>query len=591
MKRLFGSLLFLALPILLAACGGQPLPAQTYILTLRLQPTDSAQAIEQRYGGVVLSWQVKQGLAILKTEHVPAVSDTAVLHLENNEMLQTSEGRLGLEQPNHLQPTGTDQLQATGAATKSSVVGMSGWSVWSNGWGSWSNGWGSWSSGSNALPSLPSSNSTAFQSIRLPQAHAIAKKFGEGITVAVLDTGLDLTHPGVVGRLADPSLYWDFVGNDNNPSEEFGWGFGHGTAVTGLILQVAPAAKILPLRVLDGNGRGDLDDVISALNHAIAANVKVINVSLGSLQASAALDLMIQFARERQIYVVAAAGNASRQDQADYPAKFAESGLGWDYLFSIGSVNNTDQLSTFTNRGSDVSFYTPGESLTTFFPGKATINASGTSFSAPLVSGALALGLSQTLVPQALVGSYLRSAQEQKSIWWTVNNLGATPWVHSYGRLDLERFLLGLPGFVPTTARIGRTDFVRNGGFEQGLAGWTIGGLIYTDIFNDYFSGSTSVVLNRIGWVNQRLTDLQPNTTYVASAWIRVNRTSQSATFGVKNFGGSAVKRTVTGTPNFQKVTLEFTTGNTTTADLYFEKTLGTGIAIGDLFSVVRKSP
>jgi thermitase len=585
MKRLFGFSCFLALSVLLAACGNQSQPVQSRILTVRLQPVDSVQTLEQRYGGVVLSWQPKQGLAILKTERLPAASDTAVLHLENNQTLQTTEGRLGLGQPDH--------LQTTGAATKGSIIGMSGWSSWSSGWGSWSSGWGSWSSGSGSLPSLPSGNSTAFQNIRLPQAHAIAKSYGEGITVAVLDTGLDLSHPGLLGKLASANQYWDYVGNDNNPSEELGFGYGHGTAIAGLILQVAPAAKILPIRVLDGNGRGDMDDMIAGMERAISAGAKVINVSLGSFETSAALEVMINLARDRQVYVVAAAGNGSRQDQSDFPAQLAENGDAWNYLFSIGSVSNSDALSSFTNRGNDVSFYAPGEGLTSFFPNRATINVTGTSFSAPLISGALALGMSQVDgILQAHVGSFLRASQEQQSIWWTINNFGTTPWKHSYGRLDLERFLLSLPLFVPNTPRLGRTDFVINGAFEYAsLSGWTSSKALLNS-FAEYFSGDHSVTLSRGGWLSQRMMGLTPNTTYVASAWVRVNGSGQSANLVVRNFGRTNVSKTISSNSTFQKVTLEFTTGATSTAaELLFEKPGGsaTFTAAADLFSVVRK--
>jgi hypothetical protein len=617
MKRL-ALLLFVALPMLLAACVGQlQVPSQSHILTVKIQASDSVIALEQRYAGTMLSWQPHRKVAILKTERLPVASDPAVMNLETNQTLQTTEGRLGVERPANLKPTvdnplqvadaanplqvaganplqvadATDPLQVAGAATKGSIIGMSGWSTWSSGWQTWASSWSVWSNSSGTLPPLPSSNTAAFQNIRLPQAHAIAKNYGAGITVAVLDTGIDLNHPGFVGKLAASSLYKDFVGNDTNPSEELGWALGHGTAVAGLILQVAPAAKILPIRVLSSNGSGDLNDLIAGIDHAVRSGAKVINVSLGTVEYSEALAVMIQFAQANQVYVVAAAGNNSRQDQSDYPAKLAETDVGWNYTFGVGSVKNNDTFSDFTNRGSDVTFYAPGEGMTTFFPGNATINATGTSFAAPLFSGALALGLSNTDPSHhAVVGSYLRYYQEQQSIWWTVNNIGQTPWAHNYGRLDLEHFLLSLPNFIPNNARVGRTDLVINGAFEQGWTGWTLGGVAQLDSFTDYFSGYTSMVLNRIGWISQRLTNLQPNTTYLASAWIRVSRASQSATFGVKNFGRSTVSKAVTGAANFQKVVLEFTTGTSaTTADLYFEKTLGTAIAVGDLFSVVRK--
>jgi hypothetical protein len=569
--------------VVFTACSSLPSPSQSYVLTLQIGTDATPQIIEQRYSGKVLAWLPQQNTALLKTEHLPNQADAAVRHIEDNQAIKTTEGKLSLNQPSN--------LQTTGASTSGSVIGMSGWSTWSSGWSTWSNGWNTWSNSSNTMPPLPSANSTAFQSIRLPQAHAVAKNYGAGITVAVLDTGIDLSHPGFVGKLAPSSLYKDFVGHDDNPSEELGWSLGHGTAVAGLILQVAPAAKILPIRVLSSNGNGDLDDLILGIDHAIRSGAKVINVSLGTIEYSEALAVMIQSAQANQVYVVAAAGNSSRQDQADYPAKLAETDTAWDYLFSIGSVKNNDALSSFTNRGSDVTFYAPGEGITTFFPGNATINATGTSFSAPLFSGALALGLSNTdPTYHSMVGSYMRYYQEQQSIWWTINNGGATAYEHNYGRLDLERFLLMLPGFVANPPRAGRTDFVTNGSFENGnYVGWTSARAIING-FTDFFSGGYSVVLSRAGWISQRLTGLAPNTTYVASAWIRVGGSNQSANLVAKNFGRTTVTKVVPSASIYQKVTLEFTTGTAnTTADISFEKPSGTATATGDLFSVIRK--
>ncbi|MEZ4606323.1 MAG: S8 family serine peptidase [Deinococcales bacterium] len=85
--------------------------------------------------------------------------------------------------------------------------------------------------------------------------------------VAVIDTGVDLSHPMLSGKLAPSTEWWDYVDNDNSPQDVSGGeGYGHGTVVSTLILQVAPQATILPLRVLASNGLGDLDDVAAAID-------------------------------------------------------------------------------------------------------------------------------------------------------------------------------------------------------------------------------------------------------------------------------------------------------------------------------------
>jgi subtilisin family serine protease len=148
----------------------------------------------------------------------------------------------------------------------------------------------------------------------LPQAHAIARKFGEGVKVAVVDTGIDTAHPGFAGRLAPSSEWRDFIENDNNPMEPTGGSaYGHGTAVAGLILQVAPKATILPIRVLNSNGQGNLDHVILAINHAVNVGARVINLSLGAFEWYQPLVDAINFAGSRGVWVVASAGNQGKK--------------------------------------------------------------------------------------------------------------------------------------------------------------------------------------------------------------------------------------------------------------------------------------
>ena len=104
--------------------------------------------------------------------------------------------------------------------------------------------------------------------IRLPEAHTITR--GAGITIAVLDTGVDATHPALAGQLVNG---YDFVDLDADPSEggsaEQNLHYGHGTHVAGLVALVAPEAKIMPLRVLDENGSGNIWVLAEALTYAI----------------------------------------------------------------------------------------------------------------------------------------------------------------------------------------------------------------------------------------------------------------------------------------------------------------------------------
>lgn len=259
------------------------------------------------------------------------------------------------------------------------------------------------------------------QAMRLAEAHAMTQ--GAGMRVAVLDTGVDLTHPNLVDKLIPG---FDFVDFDNDPSEvghvATHPSFGHGTHVTGLVAMAAPGARIMPLRVLDANGMGNAWVLAEAMLHAVdpdrnpATNdgVQVINMSLGSTDRTEILDTVGRLAscaippavllptdewadpgynsdRERcnafsGAVVVAAAGNDGREDIRQYPA--AEGFYG---LLSVGASNANQQQAVFSNFGSWVDVAAPGEGITSTLPGGQYGTWSGTSMAAPLAAGAAAL--------------------------------------------------------------------------------------------------------------------------------------------------------------------------------------------------------
>jgi thermitase len=141
-----------------------------------------------------------------------------------------------------------------------------------------------------------------------------------------------------------------------------------------LVLQVAPNAVIIPLRVLNKDGSGDLDNVIAAIDFAIKNGAQIINISLGADEYADALRQMIVYARSQQVYIVASAGNENRVDNATFPAKMANWWEGKGFLFAVGSLRNDDAISSFSNTGWDVSFFAPGENLTSFAPNNRTLS-------------------------------------------------------------------------------------------------------------------------------------------------------------------------------------------------------------------------
>src|SRR5688572_29525469 len=122
--------------------------------------------------------------------------------------------------------------------------------------------------------------------IRLDQAHTINRGTrvdnGQPVVVAVLDTGIDRSHPAFAGRLVPG---YDFVSGDNDPSEEgtlrINQAFGHGTHVAGIVALTAPEAKIMPIRILDKDGEGDLWRITAAVIWAANNGADIINISFG----------------------------------------------------------------------------------------------------------------------------------------------------------------------------------------------------------------------------------------------------------------------------------------------------------------------
>ena len=245
--------------------------------------------------------------------------------------------------------------------------------------------------------------------IRLPEAHTVSR--GAGITVAVLDTGVDFTHPMLAGRLVNG---YDFVDNDNDPSEVGVYGvnhsYGHGTHVAGLVALAAPDARIMPLRVLDADGVGDVWRLAKALVYALDPDgnpatddgATVINLSLSMVKRSSLLRDVLRAATcprndapsnelpcilsgGRGAVVVIAAGN-NGNSTAQYPAGDSIAGS-----LAVGASTQADQVAAFSNYGSWVAVAAPGENILSTVPGGGYGTWSGTSMAAPLVAGEAAL--------------------------------------------------------------------------------------------------------------------------------------------------------------------------------------------------------
>ena len=256
----------------------------------------------------------------------------------------------------------------------------------------------SWASGGSADTYL---GQWAPTTIRLAQAFNVTR--GAGVTVAVLDTGVDSTHPALSGHLV---AGYDFVDNDADPSEAGAVGvnkaYGHGTFVTGLVTLAAPDAWVMPVRVLDPNGLSDVWRLSKGMVWAASQGAQVINLSLGThTHTHVTTDLISSLASNgRGIVVVAAAGN-SASNVPQFPA--AEGG---SRVLSVGATTPTDTLAAFSNYGSWVRVGAPGLSVWSTVPGGQYASWSGTSMSSGLTAGEAALvrAAYPTLSAQDVIG-------------------------------------------------------------------------------------------------------------------------------------------------------------------------------------------
>jgi len=228
----------------------------------------------------------------------------------------------------------------------------------------------------------------------LVSAHPLST--GAGVVVAVVDTGVDATHPYLAARI-EPGGH-DFIDNDADPSEERnlvdddGDGivdrqYGHGTFVASMVVAVAPDARILPVRVLDDEGFGTASTVAAGILWAVEAGAQVINVSVDIPDASDVVKEAISLAHDRDVLVVAAAGNDAANDIL-FPARFSG-------VVGVAAVAPDLTLAPFSNNGSHVALAAPGVDLIGAVPldlnPPGTARWSGTSFATPLVAGAAAL--------------------------------------------------------------------------------------------------------------------------------------------------------------------------------------------------------
>ena len=231
-----------------------------------------------------------------------------------------------------------------------------------------------------------SSQSAYLEALHLPEAWNRTTGSDNQI-LAILDSGVDFTHPDLAGRLLPG---YDFVNNDANPTDDFG----HGTMVAGVAAAqtnngrgVAGATwggKILPVKVLDSQGSATDENIAAGITYAVDHGATVINMSLGGPGASTTLQTAVDYATSHNVVVVAAAGNDGGTADATVP-HYPAACTG---VIAVGATDSSGNLASFSSSGPWVDVVAPGESiLTTTNTTLRYGRGSGTSFSSPLVAG------------------------------------------------------------------------------------------------------------------------------------------------------------------------------------------------------------
>lgn len=222
----------------------------------------------------------------------------------------------------------------------------------------------------------------AMDTTDLYQAHTVTK--GARQLIAVLDTQVDLLHPTFLTRIRY-DLELNLVSNSLLTAvPTSGRARGHGTFVAGAALLAAPAADILPVRVLNEDGRGSTAQVAAGIRYAVTKGATVINMSLHTPTDTRAMREAVAYAQSKNVVLVAAYGNEGKNHPTVYPADYPG-------VISVMATDQNDKRATFSNYGRKGLVAAPGVNVISGYPLLMWAIGSGTSYAAPLVAGEAAL--------------------------------------------------------------------------------------------------------------------------------------------------------------------------------------------------------
>ncbi len=308
------------------------------------------------------------------------------------------------------------------------------------------------------------------EKIKAPEGWTI--ETGEGVVVAVLDTGIDMDHPDLAGNIwnnpnpeslqskysKDSLNYeikydthgWDFVNNDNNPDDDSCTG-GHGTHCAGIIAAEANNLRdsisgvswhnrLMSVKVLDSEGFGTSVDAARGIYYAADRGAKVINMSFGGPESRVEKEAL-DYAYNKGCVLVAAAGNDS-SPEISYPAAH-------EYVIAAGASNADDKKAGFSNYGNGLDLVAPGTNIYSTCIGDYG-NLSGTSMACPFVSGLASLvisfwntGNNPNWIPQQVKNAIISNCDNTEDS----SHSGWNKYT-GYGRINIKKTLESISSLV-----------------------------------------------------------------------------------------------------------------------------------------------
>jgi len=246
---------------------------------------------------------------------------------------------------------------------------------------------------------------------------------GAGVTIAILDTGVDGTHPDLSEQMVPG---WNFYANNSNTSDPHG----HGTWVSGTaggtnnngigVAAIAGGARIMPIVVADSSATAYASTISQGLSYAVDHGARVANISYENLLTSSSVISAAQYMKSKNGLVVVAAGNCGcNPNQAPSTA-----------MISVSATDGNDQIASFSSYGNHVVISAPGNGIYTTTIGGGYSQGTGTSFSSPIVAATAALMMS--------ANPRLSSTQIESLLYSTATDLGSAgrDIYYGYGRVN-----------------------------------------------------------------------------------------------------------------------------------------------------------